>query len=222
MRYCGEHRTALGHQMLVMNRLLEVAEAVKRATTKEERLATLRERLRQCDFPASFQLPLNPDIRVTGVVVDQCRVMESKKKPLWLVFTLDRPAATPTSRAATSTADSDPAPSNDQQPTLTVMFKAGDDLRQDQLTLQVLSVMDKLWKAESLEMCMSPYGCISTGDMEGMLQIVSNADTLANIVANGQGKHTSKFQKKVAAVYDALYQVGVETLVTCSPDGPVF
>jgi phosphatidylinositol-4,5-bisphosphate 3-kinase len=62
-----------------------------------------------------------------GLVVDKCRVMSSKKLPLWLVFD----AAPPEEREKESGASS-ASPKR-----ITVLFKAGDDLRQDQLTLQV-------------------------------------------------------------------------------------
>ena len=62
-------------------------------------------------------------------------------------------------------------------------MQAGDDLRQDQLTLQVLGLMDRLWRAEGLDLCMSAYRCVATSDGVGMLEIVGNAVTLASIVS---------------------------------------
>ena len=65
------------------------------------------------------------------------------------------------------------------------MFKMGDDLRQDQLTLQILTVMNDLWRQTengSLNFHVSNYGCISTGDEMGFLEMVPNAETLASIV----------------------------------------
>jgi hypothetical protein len=53
--------------------------------------------------------------------------MDSAKAPLWLVF---------------ENADRHGDP-------VTVLFKAGDDLRQDILTLQMLNIMDFLWKEVS-------------------------------------------------------------------------
>ena len=52
--------------------------------------------------------------------------MNSKKKPLWLAFD-----------------NVDPMGEK-----IMVMFKSGDDLRQDQMTLQLIRFVDKLWIAE--------------------------------------------------------------------------
>ena len=54
--------------------------------------------------------------------------MESKKQPLWLCFEMA-------------------APSKGKYLTI---FKDGDDLRQDQLTLQLIAFMDKVWRDEHL------------------------------------------------------------------------
>jgi phosphatidylinositol-4,5-bisphosphate 3-kinase len=43
--------------------------------------------------------------------------------------------------------------------------------------------MDRLWRAEGLDLCISPYRCVATGDGVGMLEIVRNASTLASIVS---------------------------------------
>ena len=55
-------------------------------------------------------------MRCSGLDVSKCRVMNSKKRPLWLAFK-NAAAGGP--------------------PNHVVLFKAGDDLRQDLLTLQV-------------------------------------------------------------------------------------
>ena len=73
------------------------------------------------------------------------------------------------------------------------MFKAGDDLRQDLLTLQMLELMDSMWKASGLDLHMIPYGCIATGDGTGMIEIVLKSDTIAGITKASGGGPTAAF-----------------------------
>ena len=167
LRNCGEHRTALGHQKFVMKRLEEVAAKVRECQDgKEARIQVCRAELKKIVFPESFQLPIRPQNTWKGVNVEKCRVMFSKKLPLWLVFE-----------------------SADGGPDFYVMFKAGDDLRQDQLTLQVIRIMDQLWKDRRLDLRMSPYECVSTGDQLGMLEVVRDSETIANIVGDAVDKN---------------------------------
>lgn len=62
-----------------------------------------------------------------------------------------------------------------------VIFKQGDDLRQDMLTLQMFRVMDKLWKKENLDLALNPYGVISTGGDIGMIEVVTSSQTISKI-----------------------------------------
>ena len=66
-------------------------------------------------MPSTFQLPLNPYMVCKSINIDKCRVMNSKKRPLWLNFVNSKVGGKPH----------------------VVLFKSGDDLRQDLLTLQV-------------------------------------------------------------------------------------
>lgn len=43
--------------------------------------------------------------------------------------------------------------------------------------VQVLGVMDRLWKAGGLDLKVITYGCVATGDMLGLLEIVGNSAT---------------------------------------------
>ncbi|CAB1349192.1 unnamed protein product, partial [Coregonus sp. 'balchen'] len=52
---------------------------------------------------------------------------------------------------------------------------------QDMLTLQILRLMDLLWKEANLDLRIVPYGCLATGDRSGLIEVVSSADTIANI-----------------------------------------
>jgi phosphatidylinositol kinase/protein kinase (PI-3 family) len=123
--------------------------------------------------------------------VSRCRVMESKKKPLWLTF-----------KDANGGKD------------FILMLKVGDDLRQDALIMQLLHVMDALWKREELDMQMMLYDCMSTGYERGLLQVVQNATTLGTILmeATDKGNKTSKsgsLTRKLGAAMKALSDFSV-------------
>ena len=62
-----------------------------------------------------------------------------------------------------------------------MVFKNGDDLRQDILTLQMIYIMDKIWLENNFDFKMTPYRVIGTGDQEGYLEYVPNQKTLADI-----------------------------------------
>jgi phosphatidylinositol 3-kinase len=170
IRNCGKHRIELGRQVFVMKRLEAIAEQVCLQPSKSERLSKLRELLAEVVLPTEFQLPLNPHLRVTGIVVDKCRVMESKKKPLWLTLV-----------NAEEGADN-----------IVLMLKVGDDLRQDALIMQLLRVMNRLWQKEGLDMQMQLYDCISTGDERGLLQVVLNSSTIGSVLLHHTDKNKSK------------------------------
>lgn len=85
-----------------------------------------------------------------------------------------------------------------------VLFKAGDDLRQDQLTLQIMRILQTLWEEDGIDARMTPYGCVATGNELGMLEVVDNAATLAGIVAETAENKGGKLGKRLGAALDAL------------------
>ena len=158
LRGCGPQLKELLKQNDVTVQLVRVAEKVKN-TSSADRKKVLQESLKKLNFPTSFQLPLDQRVEVGDLRVEKCKYMDSKKLPLWLVWDNVESGGLPVS----------------------VIFKVGDDLRQDVLTLQVIKIFDKLWKKEGLDLLLKPYGCIATGDEIGMIEVVKNADTTANI-----------------------------------------
>nr|XP_039271894.1 phosphatidylinositol 4,5-bisphosphate 3-kinase catalytic subunit gamma isoform-like isoform X1 [Styela clava] len=141
----------------------------------------LREELRNVgDFPDSFQAPYDPRITLGRLIVEKSKVMDSKKKPLWLEFE-----------------NFDKNVIHEQDKTIRIMFKQGDDLRQDMLTLQMLQLMNQLWQEEGLDLYLLPYGCISTGLLHGLIQVVPNATTVASIQKEFGGLIRGSFKDEV-------------------------
>eukprot|EP00899_Mesostigma_viride_P020016 jgi/Mesvir1/28015/Mv20202-RA.1 len=56
--------------------------------------------------------------------------------------------------------------------TCKIIYKKGDDLRQDQLVIQILSLMDRLLKKENLDLKLTPYRVLATGSDDGMVEFV--------------------------------------------------
>lgn len=56
-----------------------------------------------------------------------------------------------------------------------VIFKSGDDLRQDVLTLQILRVMDKMWLDNDLDLKIVAYRVLPTGIKDGFIQYVKGS-----------------------------------------------
>lgn len=49
------------------------------------------------------------------------------------------------------------------------IFKHGDDLRQDQLILQIITLMDKLLRRENLDLKLTPYRVLATSSKHGII-----------------------------------------------------
>jgi len=62
-----------------------------------------------------------------------------------------------------------------------IIFKAGDDIRQDTVTLQLLRSMNAMWREEGVPVILTTYRCAPTWDMGGLVEVVTNAATVAMI-----------------------------------------
>jgi len=109
--------------------------------------------------------PLDPSVKVKCLKIDKCKYMDSKKKPLWLVFE-----------------NADPGADD-----VYIIFKNGDDLRQDMLTLLSLRIMENVWKKAGLDHSLIPYRCLSTGPLVGLIEVVTDSETLGRIQASAGG-----------------------------------
>ena len=199
---CGPHRSHLRRQVTVNGLVQKIAENIK-LLPKALRSKTAAEELKKVTglFPSRFQLCLSPRIECKGLQSKKCKVMSSKKMPLWLVF---------------ENADSNGEP-------YLAIFKAGDDLRQDLMTLQLLKIMDHFWTKNGLDLRLNPYGCCATGHDLGMIEVVKNSDTTARIQVEYGGKNMGAWRDTPIDMFlreknkDAKYLDAVQNFVhTCA------
>ncbi|EGG20817.1 hypothetical protein DFA_00682 [Cavenderia fasciculata] len=139
-------------------KLKSVALGVKNVTNNK-RKDYLLSQFSTIKFPNDFNLLFNQEYKAKGIDIESCKVKESKTLPLWLSFY-----------------NYDPMGDN-----ILAIFKCGDDLRQDQLTLQMIDLMDRMWLAEGIDLQTISYRCVATGLNEGMIEVVGESKTIADI-----------------------------------------
>nr|BAQ19553.1 phosphatidylinositol 4,5-bisphosphate 3-kinase catalytic subunit beta isoform [Patiria pectinifera] len=182
------HMASLIRQVESLNKMKSVNELIKsKNATKQSSLelqTIMRDILKQESYHealSNFVSPLSPSYKLKCLRLEKCKFMSSKMRPLWLVFE-----------------NEDPIGDN-----IFLMFKNGDDLRQDMLTLQVMQIMDNIWQEEGLDLRLIPYKTLATGNKIGMIQIVTEAETIATIQqSDGGGKLGATFRK--AALFNWL------------------
>ncbi|XP_061389541.1 phosphatidylinositol 3-kinase catalytic subunit type 3 [Musca vetustissima] len=114
--------------------------------------------------------PLDPEIYITKIVPSKTSLFKSALMPAKLTF-------------VTSIA----------QHEYVAIFKHGDDLRQDQLILQMITLMDKLLRRENLDLKLTPYKVLATSSKHGFLQYIDSY-TVADVLAR-EGSILNFFRK---------------------------
>ena len=62
-----------------------------------------------------------------------------------------------------------------------LLFKYGDDLRQDNLVLQFFRIMDEYWMEKNMNMEMRLYKVMETGNKVGYIEFVDKSDVIATM-----------------------------------------
>ncbi|VVC86854.1 unnamed protein product [Leptidea sinapis] len=65
------------------------------------------------------------------------------------------------------------------------IFKHGDDLRQDQLILQMITLMDKLLRRENLDLKLTPYKVLATSSKHGFVEFVESVTVAEALASEG-------------------------------------
>jgi|EP01046_Picozoa_sp_COSAG06_P013361 hypothetical protein len=180
MDHCGAHRQELAHQERLMGQLRNMIRHIKservrrKAAGEDYSIHVLKEVLHadlaEIEFPPEgIRMPVNPNLRCKAPKIESCKVMGSHQVPLWLVFENYDPTAEP----------------------VYIIFKDGDDVRQDTLVLQLFNIMQDTWEEDGLDIPLRPgttgaYGCVSVGFEVGVVEVVTHCSTLAGIVKEAE------------------------------------
>ncbi|KAG8194041.1 hypothetical protein JTE90_028384 [Oedothorax gibbosus] len=138
----------------LLNLLKTVARESGGRRKKTERLQALLldKDIYKIDF-VNFEplpLPLDPSVKVKGIIPEKTTLFKSALMPTRLTFL-----------------------TTDDQEYVTI-FKLGDDLRQDQLILQTISLMDKLLRKENLDLKLTPYRVLACSSKHGFVQYIES------------------------------------------------
>ena len=156
-------------------RVKETKDTYRRIVLTEETEAVSTE-LADC-----IRLPIDPALKVSVIIPDECSYFSSFTVPLSLAFQ-----------------NADP-----RGQLVNVMFKVGDDLRKDLVTLQLFRIMNRLWLQEGINLKMITYECMPTAPLTGMIELVPNAATLRKIhVEHGL---TGSFKDETIALWLQKY-----------------
>ncbi|CAD5207974.1 unnamed protein product [Bursaphelenchus xylophilus] len=149
----------LGQRTFVEVLKLISKEVQSEGGNRVKKLEFLKKRLANCPELMDLKglpLPLDPAIQVKNVQPETTVLFSSKLMPMRLTFSTVRGFSPPYECGEA----------------YMTIFKRGDDLRQDQLVLQMIRLMDNLWKEEKLDLCLTPYAVLATSVSDGFVQFV--------------------------------------------------
>jgi phosphatidylinositol 3-kinase len=111
-------------------------------------------------FQDVLRLPIDPRLRVTGIDASDALIFKSATNPIRLTF------RTPF----------------DTRKMYRVIFKIGDNLRQDQLIIQIIQVMDGLLRKNGLDLKLTPYNVLACSNVHGFVECVTPSYAFDDII----------------------------------------
>ncbi|XP_016344136.1 phosphatidylinositol 4-phosphate 3-kinase C2 domain-containing subunit alpha-like isoform X2 [Sinocyclocheilus anshuiensis] len=200
---CGTGlRAELEKQTRLVQLLGALAEKVRQANSSTRQVVLLEglERVQSFFQKNSCRLPISPSLVTKELNIKACSFFNSNAVPL---------------KIALVNAD----PLGDE---INVMFKVGEDLRQDMLALQMIRIMDRIWLQEGLDLRIVNFKCISTGKDKGMVELVPSSETLRKIqveygvTGSFKDKPLAEWLRKYNPAEDEYEKASENFIYTCA------
>ncbi|EAL91732.1 phosphatidylinositol 3-kinase VPS34 [Aspergillus fumigatus Af293] len=156
-----EHRKTLLRQGELVAVLTKIAKDIRFAReTRPLKIEKLKKYLKDpknelVHIDPPLPLPLDPEVSVTGCFPEESNVFKSSLSPLHITFKTSEGRKYP------------------------ILFKVGDDLRQDQLVIQIIILMDRLLQKENLDLKLTPYRILATNATAGAVQFIPSTSLSA-------------------------------------------
>jgi phosphatidylinositol 4-kinase len=83
------------------------------------------------------------------------------------------------------------------------IVKAGDDLRQEQVAMQLITLVREIFKEEGLELWLRPYDIVCVGDQAGLIEAVADAKSIDHI--KKRAPHFTSLKEYYERIYGGLY-----------------
>ena len=184
------------------------AESVRRVTAKAHTKTTRDVRTRRDawavtlrDLAVAAPTP-RPRLRVVASIPQKATVFKSALTPLGLTF----------EAVQVMPPEGVDGAKQPQQPTpYSVIFKSGDDLRQDQLVLQMLTLMDQLLLEQGLDLKLTTYRVLATGPGQGLVERVPGCLPLAQVLAENKND-IRRYLQLMHPAPEAIYGIDPDVL----------
>jgi len=193
-----EFRELLTRQEKFVDDLVKLVKAVASEKAdrpkKIERLQAMLSESKDFDFSriGGLPLPLDPNVRIVSVIADKAYVFKSALQPCKLVFKTVADNENHLAHRSSSVDDgsglpslSPPLPLPNTFDEYMCIFKNGDDLRQDQLVLQIIQLMDNLLRRENLDLKLTPYKALASSSRHGFAQFIPSITVGAALREHG-------------------------------------
>ncbi|KAF1781151.1 Phosphatidylinositol 3/4-kinase, conserved site [Phytophthora cactorum] len=213
-------RDFMGHILAIHNK---AREEKGRKDQKEEKL---RQFLKQ--FPWSkgsvISLPLDPTVHLSGVVPSSAKMFKSAMYPAVIQFQTNHhpPNLNQSIFGGSDSMMRESLPTRmisylhreKEGPMYKFMVKNGDDLRQDQLIMQMFILMDRLLKKVNLDLKLTPYRILATGANDGLMEFVQDSYPVSYVVSHFESPQIVGFLRKHNPDPSAEFGIAPEALST--------